>query len=261
MDEFNGSWDWDADTAIDIVAEPKIDGLSAALLYENGELVRGATRGDGEMGEDVTNNLRVTGDVPQWLNGREVPERLEVRGEVYMRREDFLALNEAQTSREKQAFANPRNAAAGSLRQLDPGITKTRPIRFFGYAWGEVSAPIADSLWEARRRLAEWGFTLNEPARRCESLEAVLEHYRILEEARATLPFDIDGVVYKVDRLDWQNRLGMVSRAPRWGDGSQVSRRKGADRPQVDRRTGRAHGHIDAGRQTRAGDRGRRRRQ
>ena len=206
----------DADVAIDIVAEPKIDGLSAALLYENGELVRGATRGDGETGEDVTNNLRVTGDVPQRLNGREVPERLEVRGEVYMRREDFLALNETQTSREKQAFANPRNAAAGSLRQLDPGITKIRPIRFFGYAWGEVSAPIADSLWEARQRLAEWGFTLNEPARRCESPEAVLEHYRILEEARATLPFDIDGVVYKVDRLDWQNRLGMVSRAPRW---------------------------------------------
>ena len=206
----------DADVAIDIVAEPKIDGLSAALLYENGELVRGATRGDGETGEDVTNNLRVTGDVPQRLNGREVPERLEVRGEVYMRREDFLALNETQTSREKQAFANPRNAAAGSLRQLDPGITKSRPIRFFGYAWGEVSAPIADSLWEARQRLAEWGFTLNEPARRCESPEAVLEHYRILEEARATLPFDIDGVVYKVDRLDWQNRLGMVSRAPRW---------------------------------------------
>ena len=206
----------DADVAIDIVAEPKIDGLSAALLYENGELVRGATRGDGETGEDVTNNLRVTGDVPQRLNGREVPERLEVRGEVYMRREDFLALNETQTSREKQAFANPRNAAAGSLRQLDPGITKIRPIRFFGYAWGEVSAPIADSLWEARQRLAEWGFTLNEPARRCESPEAVLEHYRILEEARATLPFDIDGVVYKVDRLDWQKRLGMVSRAPRW---------------------------------------------
>ncbi len=206
----------DANVAIDIVAEPKIDGLSAALLYENGELVRGATRGDGETGEDVTNNLRVTGDVPQRLNGREVPERLEVRGEVYMRREDFLALNETQTSREKQAFANPRNAAAGSLRQLDPGITKIRPIRFFGYAWGVVSAPIADSLWEARQRLAEWGFALNEPARRCESLEAVLEHYRILEEARATLPFDIDGVVYKVDRLDWQNRLGMVSRAPRW---------------------------------------------
>ena len=206
----------DGDAAIDVVAEPKIDGLSAALLYEDGELVRGATRGDGETGEDVTNNLRVTGDVPHRLSGRGVPERLEVRGEVYMRREDFLALNRAQESAERQVFANPRNAAAGSLRQLDPGITETRPIRFFGYAWGEVSAPVADTLWEARQRLAEWGFTLNEPARRCETLEAVLDHYRELEEARATLPFDIDGVVYKVDRLDWQNRLGMVSRSPRW---------------------------------------------
>ena len=206
----------DGDAAIDVVAEPKIDGLSAALLYEGGVLVRGATRGDGETGEDVTNNLRVTGDVPHRLSGRGVPERLEVRGEVYMRREDFLALNRAQESAERQVFANPRNAAAGSLRQLDPGITETRPIRFFGYAWGEVSAPIADTLWEARRRLAEWGFTLNEPARRCEALEAALDHYRDLEEVRATLPFDIDGVVYKVDRLDWQNRLGMVSRSPRW---------------------------------------------
>lgn len=206
----------DGDTMIDIVAEPKIDGLSAALLYEDGELVRGATRGDGETGEDVTNNLRVTGDVPYRLSGRGVPERLEVRGEVYMQREDFLALNRAQESAERQVFANPRNAAAGSLRQLDPGITETRPIRFFGYAWGEVSASIADTLWEARQRLAEWGFTLNEPARRCETLEAALDYYRDLEEMRATLPFDIDGVVYKVDRLDWQNRLGMVSRSPRW---------------------------------------------
>ena len=206
----------DGDATIDVVAEPKIDGLSAALLYEDGELVRGATRGDGETGEDVTNNLRVTGDVPHRLSGRGVPERLEVRGEVYMRREDFLALNRAQESAERQVFANPRNAAAGSLRQLDPGITETRPIRFFGYAWGEVSAPIADTLWEARQRLAEWGFTLNAPARRCETLEAALDHYRVLEEMRATLPFDIDGVVYKVDRLDWQDRLGMVSRSPRW---------------------------------------------
>ena len=206
----------DGDAAIDVVAEPKIDGLSAALLYEGGVLVRGATRGDGETGEDVTNNLRVTGDVPHRLSGRGVPERLEVRGEVYMRREDFLALNRAQESAERQVFANPRNAAAGSLRQLDPGITETRPIRFFGYAWGEASAPIAGTLWEARRRLAEWGFTLNEPARRCEALEAALDYYRDLEETRATLPFDIDGVVYKVDRLDWQNRLGMVSRSPRW---------------------------------------------
>lgn len=206
----------DGDAAVVVVAEPKIDGLSAALLYEGGEFVRGATRGDGETGEDVTDNLRVTGDVPRRLSGPDVPERLEVRGEVYMRREDFLALNRAQENAERQAFANPRNAAAGSLRQLDPAVTEARPIRFFGYAWGEASAPIADTLWEARRRLEEWGFALNEPARRCEAPEAALDHYRELEEMRATLPFDIDGVVYKVDRLDWQDRLGMVSRSPRW---------------------------------------------
>jgi len=204
------------DAEIHIVAEPKIDGLSAALLYENGTLVRGATRGDGETGEDVTNNLRVTGDVPHRLKGHGVPERLEIRGEVYMRRKDFFALNAAQEKADKPVFANPRNAAAGSLRQLDSEITKTRPIRFFGYAWGEVSAPIADSLWAVREKLAQWGFALNEPTRLCKSLEAVLEHYRVLEESRASLPFDIDGVVYKVDRLDWQGRLGMVSRAPRW---------------------------------------------
>ena len=204
------------DAEIHIVAEPKIDGLSAALLYENGTLVRGATRGDGETGEDVTNNLRVTGDVPHTLKGHGFPDRLEIRGEVYMRREEFFALNEAQAKAEKQVFANPRNAAAGSLRQLDSEITRTRPIRFFGYAWGEVSEPIADSLWEAREKLSQWGFALNEPTRLCKSLDAVLEHYRYLEESRASLPFDIDGVVYKVDRLDWQGRLGMVSRAPRW---------------------------------------------
>ena len=204
------------DAEIHIVAEPKIDGLSAALLYENGTLVRGATRGDGETGEDVTNNLRVTGDVPHRLKGHDIPERLEIRGEVYMRRKDFFALNAAQEKADKPVFANPRNAAAGSLRQLDSEITKTRPIRFFGYAWGEVSAPIADSLWAAREKLAQWGFALNEPTRLCKSLEAVLEHYRVMEESRASLPFDIDGVVYKADRLDWQGRLGMVSRAPRW---------------------------------------------
>ena len=204
------------DAEIHIVAEPKIDGLSAALLYENGTLVRGATRGDGETGEDVTNNLRVTGDVPHRLKGHDIPERLEIRGEVYMRRKDFFALNAAQEKADKPVFANPRNAAAGSLRQLDSEITKTRPIRFFGYAWGEVSAPIADSLWAAREKLAQWGFALNEPTRLCKSLEAVLEHYRVMEESRALLPFDIDGVVYKADRLDWQGRLGMVSRAPRW---------------------------------------------
>ena len=201
---------------VNIVAEPKIDGLSASLLYESGVLVRGATRGDGETGEDVTKNLRVTGDVPHKLTGCTFPERLEIRGEVYMRRDDFLALNEAQAKANRQVFANPRNAAAGSLRQLNPEVTKTRPIRFFGYAWGETSEPIADSLWEARMRLSEWGFVLNEPARLCRSLDEVLFHYRQLGESRVVLPFDIDGVVYKVDRLDWQARLGMVSRAPRW---------------------------------------------
>ena len=204
------------DAEIHIVAEPKIDGLSAALLYENGTLVRGATRGDGETGEDVTNNLRVTADVPQSLEGYGFPERLEIRGEVYMRREDFFALNEAQEKADKQVFANPRNAAAGSLRQLDSEITKIRPIRYFGYAWGEISQPIADRLWEAREKLSQWGFALNEPTRLCKSLDDVLKHYRDLEESRSSLPFDIDGVVYKVDRLDWQGRLGMVSRAPRW---------------------------------------------
>jgi DNA ligase (NAD+) len=203
-------------TKIDIVAEPKIDGLSAALLYENGALVRGATRGDGGTGEDVTSNLRVTGDVPHKLSGRGFPERLEIRGEVYMRRDDFFALNEAQEKAERPIFANPRNAAAGSLRQLDSEITKSRPLRFFGYAWGETSEPIAESLWEARKKFLEWGFTLNEPAQLCCSLDDVLFHYRDLGESRAELPFDIDGVVYKVDRLDWQARLGMVSRAPRW---------------------------------------------
>ena len=202
--------------AIEVVAEPKIDGLSAALLYEEGVLVRGATRGDGETGEDVTNNLRVTADVPLTLTGTGFPDRLEIRGEVYMSREEFLALNENQAREEKQVFANPRNAAAGSLRQLDPSITVARPIGFFGYAWGETSAPISESLWKVRQRLSEWGFVLNEPAKLCASLDDVLAHYRLLEASRADLAFDIDGVVYKIDRLDWQDRLGMVSRAPRW---------------------------------------------
>jgi DNA ligase (NAD+) len=199
-----------------VVAEPKVDGVSASLLYEEGRLVRGATRGDGEVGEDVTANLLVTGDVPVVLRGTGYPDRLEVRGEVYMRRGDFLALNEAQKDEGRAVFANPRNAAAGSLRQLDARITARRPVRFFGYAWGETSAPLGESQWQVRERLSDWGFVLNEPARRCGSIEEVMEHYRRLEASRAELAFDIDGVVYKVDRLDWQSRLGVVSRAPRW---------------------------------------------
>ncbi|WP_341894989.1 NAD-dependent DNA ligase LigA [Ferrovibrio terrae] len=200
-----------------LIAEPKIDGLSASLRYENGALVRAATRGDGQEGEDVTANIRtLQHDVPHKLHGKGWPEVLEVRGEVYMTRADFLKLNEAQETAGQKIFANPRNAAAGSLRQLDPSVTAKRPLRFFGYYWGEVSAPLGRSMQESRKRLAEWGFTLNTPVRVCHSLDDLLAYYREIGAQRATLPFDIDGVVYKVDRLDWQERLGFISRSPRW---------------------------------------------
>lgn len=200
-----------------LIAEPKIDGLSASLRYEHGELVRAATRGDGQEGEDVTANIRtLQHDVPHKLHGKGWPEVLEVRGEVYMTRADFLKLNEAQETAGQKIFANPRNAAAGSLRQLDPKITAKRPLRFFGYYWGEVSAPLGRSMQESRKRLADWGFTLNTPVRVCHGLEDLLAYYREIGAQRATLPFDIDGVVYKVDRLDWQERLGFISRSPRW---------------------------------------------
>jgi DNA ligase (NAD+) len=200
-----------------LIAEPKIDGLSASLRYENGALVRAATRGDGQEGEDVTANIRtLQHDVPHKLHGKGWPEVLEVRGEVYMTRADFLKLNEAQETAGQKIFANPRNAAAGSLRQLDPSVTAKRPLRFFGYYWGEVSAPLGRSMQESRKRLAEWGFTLNAPVRVCHSLDDLLAYYREIGAQRATLPFDIDGVVYKVDRLDWQERLGFISRSPRW---------------------------------------------
>ncbi|MEE8505902.1 MAG: NAD-dependent DNA ligase LigA, partial [Kiloniellales bacterium] len=204
-----------------VLAEPKIDGVSASLRYEDGRFVQGATRGDGTTGEDITANLRTIGDLPTELKGRapdvlQVPKVLEIRGEVYMRRDAFQALNKRQEGTGEKVFANPRNAAAGSLRQLDPQITAARPLHFFAYAWGEVSAPLGTTMAEARERLHGWGFILNEPARICASLDQVLAYYREIAEARPRLPFDIDGVVYKVDRLDWQERLGFVSRAPRW---------------------------------------------
>lgn len=202
---------------VPLIAEPKIDGLSASLRYEQGELVRAATRGDGQEGEDVTANIRtLKQDVPHKLHGKGWPDVLEVRGEVYMTRADFLALNEAQEQAGQKIFANPRNAAAGSLRQLDPKITEKRPLRFFGYFWGEVSRPLGHTMQESRARLADWGFTLNAPVRVCDSLDDLLAYYREIAAQRATLPFDIDGVVYKVDRLDWQERLGFISRSPRW---------------------------------------------
>jgi DNA ligase (NAD+) len=206
----------DADTELAIVAEPKIDGLSASLRYEKGVLVQAATRGDGTEGEDITRNIMTLQDVPHRLKGKNIPDVLEVRGEVYMRRDDFLALNKAQEAAGKPPYANPRNSAAGSLRQLDSTITASRNLRFFGYAWGEVSERLGDTLCAARDRLGAMGFTLNEPTRRCVTIAEVLSHYHHLDETRADLPFDIDGVVYKVDRLDWQERLGQVTRSPRW---------------------------------------------
>jgi len=198
-------------------AEPKIDGLSASLRYERGHLVQGATRGDGRVGEDVTANLSTLAEVPKRLSGSGWPDLIEVRGEVYLSKPDFSAMNAAAEAKGERTYANPRNAAAGSLRQIDPTITAQRPLRFFAYAWGQVSAPFADSQWQALARLSEWGFQVTSQSRRVQGVEGLLEAYRAFEALRTTLNFDIDGVVFKVDRLDWQDRLGFVSRSPRWG--------------------------------------------
>jgi len=203
-----------ADEAVAMTAEPKIDGLSCSLRYENGELVLAATRGDGAVGEDVTANVRTISDVRQRITG--APPTCEIRGEVYMSKADFEALNERQEASGGKIFANPRNAAAGSLRQKDPSVTAARPLRFFAWGWGELSEPLADTQHEAMKRIEGFGFPVSDLLVRCGSVEAMLAHYRIIEKERADLPFDIDGVVYKVDRLDWQERLGQVARAPRW---------------------------------------------
>ncbi len=198
------------------VAEPKIDGLSASLRYENGAFVQGATRGDGAEGEDITANLRTVKDIPKTLAGHGWPDVLEVRGEVYMSRADFFALNKRQEKAGEKVFANPRNAAAGSLRQLDPSITASRPLGFFAYGWGQVSEPIDGSQWAVLQRFKGWGFSTNPLARLCPTVEEVLALYGEVAAQRATLDYDIDGVVYKLDRLDWQQRMGSSSRAPRW---------------------------------------------
>jgi len=206
----------DPEATVEIVAEPKIDGLSIAARYENGHFVLGATRGDGLEGEDITRNLRTVRDLPLSLPADSVPAVLEVRGEVYMRKKAFDALNRAQEAAGKPLFANPRNAAAGSLRQLDSSITAERRLHFFAYAWGELSAPVAATHWDFLERLKSWNFHVNPLARLCRTAEALFDLYRTVSERRASLDYDIDGVVYKVNRLDWQDRLGMVSRAPRW---------------------------------------------
>jgi DNA ligase (NAD+) len=201
---------------IAFTAEPKIDGLSCSLTYVGGELVRGATRGDGTEGEDVTANVKTLADIPQRLAGRNVPERCEVRGEVYMTKSAFLALNERQKAAGRQIFANPRNSAAGSLRQLDPAITASRPLDFFAYSWGEMSAMPARTQSGMLEWFAHRGFKTNPLMKICDSVETLLAFHREMEAQRAALDYDIDGVVYKVDRLDWQQRLGFVSRNPRW---------------------------------------------
>ena len=201
--------------AIEFVAEPKIDGLSASLRYENGTFQVGATRGDGTTGEDITANLRTIDEIPETLPN-ETPNIFEVRGEVYMRRDDFFALNERQTAEGNKVFANPRNAAAGSLRQLNSSITKSRPLRFFAYSTGETSAKSAASHWDLLSQLDKWGFAVNPLSRLCVSSNDAIMLYEEIAATRASLPYDIDGVVYKVNRIDWQNRLGIVTRAPRW---------------------------------------------
>ncbi|PJE25961.1 DNA ligase (NAD+) [Pseudooceanicola antarcticus] len=202
------------DAPLAYTAEPKIDGLSLSLLYENGELIRAATRGDGEEGENVTANARTIADIPTRLEG--APERLEVRGEVYMSHEDFQALNARQEEAGAKTFANPRNAAAGSLRQLDAEITRARPLRFFAYAWGVLSEPLAETQMGSIDRLKSLGFQTNPLTQLCDGPEQMLAHYRQIEAQRATLGYDIDGVVYKVNDLDLQGRLGFRSTTPRW---------------------------------------------
>lgn len=210
----------DPSVPIEIYCEPKVDGVSLGVRYEQGRFVCAATRGNGVEGEDVTLNVGTIGEIPKHLKGEGWPEILEVRGEVFMRDEDFLKLNEQQAHSGARLFANPRNAAAGSLRQLDPGVTASRPLRFFAYAWGEISETFATSQGEARKRLREWGFELNEPSRLAvvvgKDVTSLLEYYNELQVQRSKLGFSIDGVVLKVDRLEWQARLGSATRSPRW---------------------------------------------
>ncbi|MEE2997546.1 MAG: NAD-dependent DNA ligase LigA [Pseudomonadota bacterium] len=198
-----------------LVGEPKIDGLSISLRYEDGQFVHAATRGDGRIGENVTANVKTIGEIPSRLSGV-FPSVVEVRGEIYMSHANFAALNIDRAAAEEAIFANPRNAAAGSLRQLDPAITAKRPLHFFGYSWGEISSRPAETQWDFLQHLKGWGFPINPEAKRCDTPEDIMALHREIYSKRGALGYDIDGVVYKVDRLDWQNRLGFVSRAPRW---------------------------------------------
>lgn len=206
----------DDDAELAFMAEPKLDGLSFSALYVNGEFVRGATRGDGSVGEDITKNLKQIKDLPLKLVGNDIPERLDIRGEVIMNKADFFALNDEQTAAGKKPFANPRNAAAGSLRQLDPRITGRRRLSLFGYTFGETSAEPWDSQDAFLQKIRSWGFPVNPEVRLCKTAQELADFFENLADKRPNLPYDIDGAVYKVNRRDWQERLGFVARAPRW---------------------------------------------
>tara|TARA_B100000678_G_scaffold254527_4_gene231744 strand:+ start:4242 stop:6695 length:2454 start_codon:yes stop_codon:yes gene_type:complete len=206
----------DADATLPIMAEPKIDGVSANLLYRKGELVRAATRGNGRVGEDITANIRMLRSIPEQLSGSGWPDEIEIRGEVYMTKAAFKALNEAAEKAGTKTYVNPRNTASGSLRQINAEVTRARPLEFFAYGWGGVSEPFAESQYEALTKFGKWGLPINPLIKRCESVEEVLSHYELIQKERPDLGYDIDGVVYKADNLDFQTRLGMASRAPRW---------------------------------------------
>lgn len=206
----------DSDLVLQFTTEPKIDGLSASLRYEKGVFVRGATRGDGSVGEDITANLMTIADIPKRIEAPDLPDIIEIRGEVYMTLADFEALREKSRAEGGQDYVNPRNTAAGSLRQKDPTITATRKLRFFAYAWGEASSLPADTQWGMIEAIRRWGFQVNDLTRRTASTEDMLEHYRLIEAQRASLGYDIDGVVYKLDRLDLRERWGYVTGEPRW---------------------------------------------
>ncbi|HHY48236.1 MAG TPA: NAD-dependent DNA ligase LigA, partial [Alphaproteobacteria bacterium] len=198
----------DRDLTLTFTAEPKIDGLSASLRYDNGIFVRGATRGDGTVGEDITENLKTIADIPHRLSGSGWPKEIEIRGEVYMTYAEFQALKERSAAAGGQNYVNPRNTAAGSLRQKDPAITASRNLRFFAYAWGYASEDPAPTQYEAVQKFAQWGFKISPLMIRAETVEELLAHYRLIESQRSSLGFDIDGVVYKLDRLDLQRRWG-----------------------------------------------------
>jgi len=202
--------------SVEIVAEPKIDGLSATLEYQNGHFILGATRGDGTEGEDITNNLKTIKEIPERIKASDFPPETEIRGEVYMRHEDFMTMNEERAEQKLPLFANPRNAAAGSVRQLDPNVTARRPLKFFAYSCDDYAPFNVKTHWEYLEKLKGWGFVVNPLARLCETVEQILAYYRELETQRASIPYDIDGIVYKINRIDWQKRMGYSARAPRW---------------------------------------------